>query len=104
MTCHWLGCGREDTRPYQSGASCPKHTPAKMAGRSDVPVDPALTAVALYERGGVKHGYEASAGSLIDQRAVASGRRRFKSAAEYRAAREAEEARKMERKRLGGRR
>lgn len=88
-------CGVADgVRMFPTGMRCPSHTPAALAGRPEVVVDPELTAAALFARRGIKHGFQRSDSSLIDDRAVASGRRRSNSA-EYRAAQKAEHSRRL---------
>jgi hypothetical protein len=91
MTCH--ACGADPSRLYQTGDCCPLHTPAAVAGRPETYADPELTAEALYEKRGIKHGFLANDSSLIDDRAVASGRRRSNPHT-WKAARAAEEERK----------
>jgi hypothetical protein len=89
--CHL--CGSENVRLYGPGFCCPLHTPAKIAGRDEAYVDPELTLEALYAKRGIKHGYIINDSSLVDERAVTSGRRRA-NARIWKAAWAAEDARR----------
>lgn len=87
-------CGCWPARLYPAGWRCPDCTPAVCAGRAEPPTpDPELTLDALRKAAGLVYGFRATDTALNDDRAIASGRRRSSPAA-YRAARDAEEARK----------
>lgn len=75
-SCHV--CGAAGTRPYQTGDCCPLHTPAAVAGRPEVIVDPDLTLVALQRKAHRVTSFSRADTALNDARAVASGRRRAK--------------------------
>lgn len=65
--CQWSTCERTDVRLYLTGQRCPDHTPAALAGRPEPPVgDPLRSYVPA----------PLSATTLIDNRAIASGKRR----------------------------
>lgn len=100
-TCtHWTDgafCGaRGGVRKYLTGDRCPNHTPAALRGRPETTPDPALTITGLRTAAGIAVDLVAplAAGALLDERAVASGRRRS-SQHVYTAARAAEEQRKQ---------
>jgi hypothetical protein len=82
---HWDGarrthCGAaENVRPFLTGLCCPAHTPAAVAGRPEPQPGPGWPAAAWSTP--TAQGVAA----VIDQRAIASGKRRS-SAGEYRAA------------------
>lgn len=64
--CGWSDC-RAPGRPYPCGERCPEHTPARLAGRDEPgrtasPYRPNFTRTPL-------------ASTVLDDRAVASGRR-----------------------------
>jgi hypothetical protein len=88
-------CGATPTRRYLTGPRCADHTPAVLTGRANTNPDPALTLTGLRTAAGLPVDAAAPmvAGALIDERAVASGRRRSGQET-FRAAREAEQARK----------
>lgn len=80
---HWKDpdgyCGAKPTRMYGSGRRCRDHTPAALAGRPETVPDPALTLIGLREAAGAAGPMPpapASATRLVDDRAVASGKRR----------------------------
>ena len=85
-TCAYPGCDSTSARPYLTGPHCPPHTPAALAGRPEAYVDPERTLEALERKAGRTYAYRRSDSSLIDDRAVASGKRRS-SARVYRLAR-----------------
>lgn len=88
-------CGATPTRRYLTGDRCAAHTPAAVAGRTEAAPDPALTIVGLRTAAGLPVDFMApnSTSTLLDERAVASGRRRS-GPETFRAARAAEQARK----------
>jgi hypothetical protein len=88
-------CGVVPTRRYLTGNRCQQHTPAALADRPEVAPAPALTLTGLRTAAGIAPNLVAplTAGALIDERAVASGRRRS-GVETFRAARDAEQARK----------
>lgn len=95
---YWTGvvyCGAVPTQLYLSGLCCAAHTPAALAGLPETVPDPTLTLVALRRRAGRDPNYAPTAGSaaLIDDRAIAGGKRRA-SAHRFKEARAAEEARR----------
>lgn len=98
---HWDGtsgeCGAVPTRRYLSGHRCAEHTPAALAGRPDLDADPDATLDALREKAGRVWAYNPNDSALINERAIASGRRRS-NAHDYKAARAAEDARKAARR------
>lgn len=98
MSCdHWAQgayCGVPDTRRYVSGNRCDPHAPAALAGRT-VPIpDPDATLEALRAKAGIMFQFRRTDTKLIDDRAIASGRRRS-SSADYRQAQKAEHQRRM---------
>ncbi|MFJ4009414.1 hypothetical protein [Streptomyces sp. NPDC090026] len=90
---HWIGAERrhchatDSVRPYLSGLRCPLHTPAALAGRPETPPGPGWPPAAWTTPSPL------SASALVDQRAVASGKRRS-APHTYRAARQAVHERK----------
>jgi hypothetical protein len=94
---HWDGaayCAAEQTRLYTTGRRCPAHTPSALLGRPEPEPDPGSTLAALLERAGRRGIGTSPAPTLVDDRAIASGRRRASPAA-YRAAVAAEEERRQ---------
>lgn len=73
---HWVGAERrhcrsiEGVRPYLTGLCCPLHTPNALKGLPEVPPGPGWPAAAWTTLSPL------SASALIDERAVASGKRR----------------------------
>lgn len=102
MSCtYWTSagyCGHGDTRSYLVGERCPAHTPAALAGKPepDALVDHALTLDGRRAAAGLVYAYRATDSALIDERAIASGRRRSNPAA-YRLAQTAEDERRAAR-------
>ena len=97
---HWsdgVECGQAPTRRYLAGHRCAAHTPAALAGRLDLEPDPERTLDALREKAGRIWTYSENDSALINERAIASGRRRS-NAHDYKAARAAEDARKAARR------
>lgn len=96
----WIGaesrhCQATPTRLYTTGDQCAAHTPSALAGRPEVVPDPTLTLAALRVAAGRSPHSTSTAGSaaLIDDRAIASGKRRA-SAHRFKEARAAEQARR----------
>lgn len=92
---HWDGeagefCAATDFRPFHNGPRCPLHTPAALAGRPETPEGPGWPAHAWTTP------TSQAAAALIDERAVASGKRRASPQA-YRAAQAAEAERRTDR-------
>lgn len=82
-------CGTPTTRRYLTGWRCPTHTPAKLAGHPETRPDPARTLYGLRAAAGATPGGYTPAGqTLVDQRAVASGKRRS-TPQDFRAAQDA---------------
>lgn len=85
------GCGRTDTRLYASGPKCPEHTPAALAGLKEPDTgrycaparcycgQPSCPAAASYTRP-----LDPIRATILDAKAIASGRRRSKSLDQYR--------------------
>jgi len=98
MICIHPGCTATDTRLYGIGYSCPRHTPAKLAGRPepDELVDKNRDYVALRSSRGTPWVFSQADSRLVDLRAIASGRRRS-VASQYRAARSELAQRKTQR-------
>lgn len=99
-TCrHWLGaesryCGAPvGVRPYLPGPRCPLHTPAALAGHPEPPADPPRSRWWIRPDGSVVPPPPLGASRLVDDRAVASGKRRS-SPDRYAAARAAETERR----------
>lgn len=71
-------CGtHEGVRAYLNGPCCPAHTPAALAGHAEVVVDPTRTLAALRARRGIDAGaHQLPATTVVDERAVTSGKRR----------------------------
>lgn len=71
-------CGRTDTRPYACGPRCPEHTPARLAGLPEP--DIARYCAPRRCRCGQCPSYgralESIRPTIVDTRAVASGKRR----------------------------
>jgi hypothetical protein len=82
--CH---CGEPDTRPYAEGWRCPAHTPSARAGLPEP--DSARYCAPLRCYCGQHDSYDRPldpvTDTIVDARAVASGKRRS-TPAEYRAA------------------
>lgn len=96
---HQIGdvqCDRRPARLYGPGPRCKHHTPAAIAGRDEPVPDPDLTLDAMRSRARFRVGGNKAASGLIDDRAVASGRRRATNA-DYRAARKREDERRKTR-------
>lgn len=76
-------CGATPTKRYLQGARCQQHTPAAMAGRPEPRPDPARSLAALRAAAGLPTAPipTASATQAIDDRHVASGKRRSSPAA-----------------------
>lgn len=93
-------CGAPNARPYQTGLCCPACTPAAKAGRPEVLVDPTMTLEALKRRAG-RPAYTPppNDSSLLDERAIKSGKRRSRPRS-YRDAQRAEYERRMQREGL----
>ncbi|WP_262701999.1 MULTISPECIES: hypothetical protein [Streptomyces] len=89
----WIGvedrycCSAEGLRRYRTGLRCPLHTPAAEAGRPESPEGPGWPTAAWSAPSPL------SSSAVIDERAVASGKRRS-SPSTYRAAQAAIKARK----------
>lgn len=94
---HWTEeagyCTHQPTRPYLPGPRCRDHTPARLAGRADHTPDPTLTLDGIRAAQGLVYHYLRHDTQLIDDRAIASGRRRSNTRT-YRDAKAAEAARK----------
>lgn len=89
-------CGATPTREFLPGVRCRDHTPAALAGRPENRPDPALSIEGRRKAAGAKTPAPpppVSASRLVDDRAVASGKRRS-SPGQYREARAREEHRK----------
>ncbi|MEU6340209.1 hypothetical protein ABZ883_04570 [Streptomyces sp. NPDC046977] len=90
---HWVGTAGEfcaeaqGVRLYVIGRRCPLHTPAALRGRPEVPAGPGWPAHAWATP------TPQAASALIDERAVASGKRRSTQEG-YRAAQAAEAGRR----------
>jgi hypothetical protein len=70
-------CGEaEDVRMFLPGMRCPAHTPAAVNGRPENPINPAMTLDGLRRAAGLEFNYRPTDSALVDNRAVASGRRR----------------------------
>jgi hypothetical protein len=54
---HWSGgyCGNPETRRYINGWRCTAHTPASVAGRTDIQPDPGLTLAALQAKAAARY-------------------------------------------------
>lgn len=93
---HWDGsryCGRTlAVRQYLPGPRCPIHTPARLNGHPEAAPDPTLTLTALRAARGLAGVTQATSG-LIDERAIATGKRRA-SAQTYAAARASQSKRR----------
>jgi hypothetical protein len=87
----------EHVRAYLNGDVCPAHTPAALEGRTDPIPDPDRTLEALRSAKGQPYGYRPTDSELLNDRAIATGKRRS-TPAQFRAARAAEEARKQARR------
>jgi hypothetical protein len=87
---HWFDgryCGATPARAYLPGRRCAEHTPSALAGRPEPCPPPDSTLEALLARkGNTAIGTPNSASQLVDDRAIASGKRRSGVGA-YRAAR-----------------
>ena len=89
-------CGHPWARFYLTGWWCDDHTPSARAGRPEHVPDPDTTLEALRARAGRTWGFNPNDSALIDQRAIASGKRRS-APADYRLAQEAEAERRAAR-------
>ena len=84
---HWEAgafCAATPTRAYLPGPRCQSHTPAAVAGRPEARPDPAATMTGLREAAGLPATpppLPQSASRVVDDRAVASGKRRSSPAA-----------------------
>ena len=81
-------CGRTDTRPYACGPRCPAHTPAMLAGHPEPDTARYCAPFRCYCGGCASWTPDTTyhdGGTVVDLRAVASGKRRS-SLAEYRSA------------------
>lgn len=79
-------CGAEGARHYVSGMCCPDHTPARLAGRPENKPDPARSMTGLRLAAGVTTPLVTpDAPTVVDVRAIASGKRRS-NPQDYRAA------------------
>lgn len=94
----WGTCGAtEGVRLYLPGPRCPDHTPARLAGRPEANPDPALSLTGLRDAWYAARGLAApqaftpSGETVVDQRAIASGKRRS-SPGRYRQAQQAVES------------
>lgn len=84
-------CGAtEQVVRFNPGRRCPAHTPAALAGRPEVRPDPALTLDGRRAAAGADPEVPMTPASptVVDQRAIASGKRRS-NPADYAAARAA---------------
>lgn len=68
LPCGWSSCGAVPTRPFAMGDRCAEHTPAALAGRPE----PGLSCTPYRPQGN----YPMPKTTVIDDRAVASGKRR----------------------------
>lgn len=79
-------CGTKTSRRYLTGWRCPEHTPAHLAGHPETQPDPTRTLAGLRQAAGLTPGGYTPAGqTIVDARAVASGKRRS-NPTNYRAA------------------
>ncbi len=87
---HGAHCGAPARARYGTGWACDAHTPAALAGRTEVVPDPARTLDGLRAAAGIDVSQPMTPASptVVDQRAVASGKRRSTPTA-YREARAA---------------
>jgi len=94
-------CGAADALPYITGLRCPAHTPAALAGRPEVTVNPDLTLAALKRKAGRMENFvpPPNDSSLLDERAINSGKRRSRPQG-FRDAQRAEYERRMQREGL----
>lgn len=99
-TCrHWIGdagryCDTTDrVRLYLPGPRCPEHTPAAIAGRAEPPSNPPESSWWVRPDGSTIPPSPIATSRLLDDRAVASGKRRS-SPDRYAAARAAEQDRR----------
>jgi len=91
-------CRATPTRRYLQGPRCAAHSPAAVAGRPETAPDPALTLTGLRRSAGLADvSTPLTASALIDDRAIASGKRRA-STTSYTDARAREEARRQQQK------
>lgn len=83
-------CNRPALARYLTGWRCADHTPAAFAGRPEAAPDPASTLDGLRKAAGADTSkpFTPAGPTLIDQRAVASGKRRS-NPTDYKAARQA---------------
>ena len=105
-TCDYTAAGivcgvAEDVRLYITGLRCLEHTPSALAGRPEVTVNPDLTLAALKRKAGRLEDFvpPPNDSSLLDQRAINSGKRRSRPKA-FRDAQRAEYERRMQREGL----
>jgi hypothetical protein len=83
------GCGETaGVRLFACGWRCPSHTPAALAGQPEPDTARYCAPLRCYCGGCASwdRPLEAVVATVVDVRAVASGRRRVRSLAEYRAA------------------
>lgn len=84
-------CLAETERAYLPGPRCPEHTPAALAGRPETIPDPARTLDGIRAAKGLTF-HQLPAATVIDEKAIASGKRRSNPRA-YRDARNAQDNR-----------
>lgn len=90
-------CGVRPAGLYAAGWRCEDCTPAACAGRDEPPTpDPALTLDGLRRAAGIVWTFKRTDSALVDDKAIASGKRRS-SPGRYRAAQRAEQTRKGKR-------
>lgn len=71
-------CAAETTRAYLTGPRCADHTPARLAGRDETIPDPERTLDGRRRAAGInpEQPMTPTGTTLVDQRAIASGKRR----------------------------
>lgn len=84
-------CLAETEKAYLDGPRCPGHTPAALAGRPETVPDPSLTLAGIRAAKGLAF-HQLPAATVIDEKAIASGKRRSSPRA-YRDARNAQDNR-----------
>lgn len=86
---HHPPCPGRATAGYLTGLRCPDHTPAAIAGRPETTPDPARTLEGIRKAHGANPEVPMTpaGGTLVDARAIASGKRRS-NPQDYRAAQE----------------